>query len=165
MTTVPWILASVSTFGGGYVSDRLIKGRLGIDWGRRSVPMGCQISAGLLLIVGARVENGYLAAAILALCTALVLGAEGAYWASANQISGKNAGFTGGLMNTGGNFGGVISPTLTPLIAEHFGWIRALDFAALTAVGAALLWLWISPSKEVKGKWFPSLQFRGLYLV
>lgn len=156
LTTVPWILASVTTFGGGYVSDQLIKGRLAVDWGRRSVPMGCQISAGLLLVAGARVENTYLAAAILALCTALVLGAEGAYWASANQISGRNAGFTGGLMNTGGNFGGVISPTLTPLIAEHFGWIHALDFAALTAVAAALLWLWISPSKEVKGKLIPT---------
>jgi ACS family glucarate transporter-like MFS transporter len=156
LTTVPWILASVTTFGGGYMSDRLIKGRLGTNWGRRVVPMGCQIGAGLFLLVGARVDNGYLAAAILAVCTALILGAEGAYWASANQISGKNAGFTGGLMNTGGNFGGVISPTLTPLIAEYFGWVHALDFAALTAVVAAVLWLWISPSKEVKGELVPA---------
>ena len=156
LTTVPWILASVTTLGGGYLSDRLIKGRLGTDWGRRVVPMACQIGAGLFLVVGARVENAYLASAILAVCTALLLGAEGAYWASANQISGKNAGFTGGLMNTGGNFGGVISPTLTPLIAEHFGWVHALDFAALTAVGAAVLWLWISPSREVMGKLVPA---------
>ena len=160
LTTVPWILASVTTFGGGYVSDRLIKGRLGIDWGRRTVPMGCQIGAAVLLIVGARVDNGYIAAAILAVCTALVMGAEGAYWASANQISGKNAGFTGGLMNTGGNFGGVISPTLTPLIAEYFGWVHALDFAALTGVAAAVLWLWISPSKEVKEKLVPAPSFQ-----
>jgi MFS transporter, ACS family, glucarate transporter len=156
LTTMPWILASITTLGGGYLSDQLIKGRLGTDWGRRIVPMGCQIGAGLLIVAGARVANGYLAAVILAVCTALVLGAEGAYWASANQISGENAGFTGGLMNTGGNLGGVISPTLTPLIAEYFGWARALDFAAITAVGAAFLWLWISPSKQVKGKRIPA---------
>jgi len=160
LTTLPWIFASLTTFGGGYLSDQLIKTRLGIDWGRRSVPMACQGVAALLLCVGARVENGYLAVAILSLCTGLILGAEGAYWASANQISGKHAGFTGGLMNTGGNLGGVISPTLTPLLAEHFGWVHALDFAGLIAVGAALLWLWISPSRQIKGQLIsaPSIQ-------
>ena len=70
---------------------------------------------------------------------------------SANPISGRRAGFTGGLMNTGGNLGGVISPTLTPLIAQHFGWVHALDFASVVALGAAALWLWISPSKKIEG--------------
>ena len=78
------------------------------------------------------------------------MGVEGPYWATANQISEKNVGFTGGLLNMGGNLGGVLSPTLTPLIAEHFGWVRALDFTALVAFGAALLWLWISPSRKVE---------------
>jgi ACS family glucarate transporter-like MFS transporter len=114
--------------------------------------MGCQVSAAIFLVIGARAANGYVAAVILAVCTALVLGAEGAYWASANQIAGKNAGFTGGLMNAGGNLGGVISPTMTPLLAQHFGWVHALDFAGVVAVGAAVLWLWISPSQEIKQK-------------
>ena len=110
--------------------------------------MVCQIGAAVFLVIGARVENGYLAAAVLAVCTALILGVEGPYWATANQISGKNVGFTGGLLNTGGNLGGVISPTLTPLIAQHFGWIHALDFAGLVALGAAALWLSVVPSKK-----------------
>jgi MFS transporter, ACS family, glucarate transporter len=117
--------------------------------------MGCQTGAAIFLVVGARAENGYLAAAILAVCTGLILGAEGAYWASANQIAGKNAGFTGGLMNTGGNLGGVISPTMTPLLAQYFGWVHALDFAGFVAIGAAVLWLWISPSKEIKANLVP----------
>jgi ACS family glucarate transporter-like MFS transporter len=152
LTTLPWIIASMTTFGGGYLSDRLVKGKTGLDWGRRIVPMGCQVSAAIFLVIGARAANGYVAAVILAVCTALVLGAEGAYWASANQIAGKNAGFTGGLMNAGGNLGGVISPTMTPLLAQHFGWVHALDFAGVVAVGAAILWLWISPSQEIKQK-------------
>ncbi|PYV87653.1 MAG: hypothetical protein DMG05_17180 [Acidobacteria bacterium] len=148
LTTVPWVLAAFTTFGGGYLSDRLIITRLRMDWGRRIVPMACQIGAAVFLVIGARVENGYLAAAVLAVCTALILGVEGPYWATANQISGKNVGFTGGLLNTGGNLGGVISPTLTPLIAQHFGWIHALDFAGLVALGAAALWLSVVPSKK-----------------
>jgi ACS family glucarate transporter-like MFS transporter len=151
LTTVPWILASITCFTGGYLSDRLIRTRLGMDWGRRIIPMVCQASAAILLVIGARVENGYLAAAVLALCTGLILGVEGPYWACANQVSGRNAGFTGGLMNTGGNLGGVVSPTLTPLLAQHFGWVHALDFASLVALAAAILWLWISPSRSRQG--------------
>ena len=151
LTTVPWILATMTTFGGGYLSDRLIKTDLGIDWGRRLVPMGCLVSAAILMLIGGRVENGYMAAAILALCTALLLGVEGPYWASANQIGERKTGFTGGLLNTGGNLGGVISPTLTPFIAQHFGWVHALDFTGLVALGAAALWLWISVSRKIEG--------------
>ena len=54
-------------------------------------------------------------------------------------------------MNTGSNLGGVISPTLTPFIAQRFGWVHALDFASVVALGAAALWLWISPSKKIEG--------------
>ena len=151
LTTVPWILATLTTLGGGYLSDRLIKTRLGIDWGRRIIPLVCLVGAAIFLTIGARVENTYLAAAILAVCTGLILGVVGPYWATANQISGRKTGFTGGLMNTGSNIGGVISPTLTPLIAQHFGWVHALDFASVVALGAAALWLWISPSRKIEG--------------
>ena len=150
LTTVPWILAAFTTMAGGYLSDRLIVTRVGMDWGRRIVPMGCQIGAAVFLTIGARVENGYVAAAVLAICTGLIMGVEGPYWATANQIGSKNVGFTGGLLNTGGNLGGVLSPTLTPFIAHHFGWVRALDFTGLVALGAALLWLAVNPSKKVQ---------------
>jgi MFS transporter, ACS family, glucarate transporter len=150
LTTVPWILAAVTTFGGGWLSDRLIATRLGMDLGRRIVPMACQIGAALFLCLGARVENGYAAAGVLAVCTGLIMGVEGPYWATGNHISAKNVGFVGGLLNTGGNLGGVISPTLTPLIAQHFGWVRALDFAAVVALGAAVLWLTVIPSQKLE---------------
>ena len=119
--------------------------------GRRIVPLVCLVGAAIFLTIGARVENAYVAAAILAVCTGLILGVVGPYWASANQISGRKTGFTGGLMNTGSNIGGVISPTLTPLIAQHLGWVHALDFASVVALGAAALWLWISPSRKIEG--------------
>ena len=150
LTTLPWILAACTTFGFGHLSDRLILTRLGMDWGRRIVPIGCQVGAAAFLAVGSRVENGYVAAGALAICTGLILGVEGPYWATANQISEKNVGFTGGLLNAGGNLGGVISPTLTPLIARHLGWVRALDLAALVALTAAVLWLWVIPSKRTE---------------
>jgi ACS family glucarate transporter-like MFS transporter len=149
LTSAAWGLAAVTTLAGGWLSDRLTRSRLGEDWGRRLVPMVCQSSGAVLLIIAARVPGNYLAAGLFGLCTGLVLAVEGAYWASANRISAdRNAGFVGGMLNTGGNFGGSISPLLTPLIAQQFGWVRALDVAALVNICAALLWLTVAPSRR-----------------
>ncbi len=151
LTTTPWVLAACTTVAGGYLSDRLIASRLGADWGRRIVPMACQIGVAIFLVIGARVENGYLGSAILALSIGLILGVEGPYWATATEISREATGFTGGLLNTGGNLGGVISPILTPLMAKRVGWVHALDLTSLVALAAAGMWLWVVPSRGTTG--------------
>src|SRR5262249_7280487 len=94
-----------------------------------------------------RAESLYAAAGALAVCTGLIMGVEGPYWATASALAGRRAGVSGGILNTGANLGGVISPTLTPLLATQVGWVRALDFTAVVAVAAAALWLWVSPVK------------------
>ena len=81
------------------------------------MPMACQMGAALFLCLDARVEHGSVAA-VLAICTGLILGVEGPFWAAGNQISAKIEGFVGGLANTGENLGGMISLPLTPLIAN-----------------------------------------------
>jgi len=50
-------------------------------------------------------------------------------------------------MNMGANIGGAISPTVTPWIAEQWGWPLSLGTAALVAIIGGLLWLWIDPGK------------------
>jgi ACS family glucarate transporter-like MFS transporter len=44
-------------------------------------------------------------------------------------------------MNFGSNFGGVISPIMTPWLATRLGWGAALSVTSLLAVLSALLWL------------------------
>ena len=46
-------------------------------------------------------------------------------------------------MNFGSNLGGLISPALTPWLANRIGWGSALSLTAGLAVVAALLWLGI----------------------
>jgi ACS family glucarate transporter-like MFS transporter len=53
-----------------------------------------------------------------------------------------------GLMNTFGNLGGWVSPILTAYIATHFGWNRALDFAAIVTIACAASWLFIDASQS-----------------
>jgi ACS family glucarate transporter-like MFS transporter len=59
------------------------------------------------------------------------------------QFSGERSGVAGGVMNFGSNLGGMISPALTPWLAERIGWSSALSLTAGLAVMAALLWLGI----------------------
>ena len=47
-------------------------------------------------------------------------------------------------MNFGSNLGGLISPVLTPWLAERWGWESALGLAAVFAVVAAILWMGVS---------------------
>ena len=144
-SSLPWVLSTVSIPLGGWVSDRLIGTRLGPIWGRRLVPMIGMGGAGIFISVGAHTASAWLAAVSLAVATALVLSVEGAFWATVAGLAGEHSGTGGAIMNTGCNIGGLISPMLTPVLGEMFGWEPALHVAAGLSIVAALAWLRIRP--------------------
>jgi MFS transporter, ACS family, glucarate transporter len=148
LSSLPWILSIVSIPLGGLLSDRLLSTFLGLRWGRRAIPLAALTAAGILVAAGARSPSNYTAVACLTLAAGLALCVEGPFWATMMEIAGANAGTAGGILNMAGNLGGVVSPALTPLIAAHFGWQRALDVAALMACVSACLWLGVSPSLQ-----------------
>ena len=82
----------------------------------------------------------------LAVATALVLSVEGAFWTTVAGLAGERSGTGGAIMNTGCNIGGLVSPMLTPVIGEMFGWEPALHVAAGLSILAALAWLRIRPA-------------------
>jgi cyanate permease len=43
----------------------------------------------------------------------------------------------------------MISPVLTPVLAQRIGWENALHFAGLLGCLAAALWLGIDPARDV----------------
>jgi ACS family glucarate transporter-like MFS transporter len=57
------------------------------------------------------------------------------------RIAKTRSGTAGGIMNMGSNFGGLISPALTPLLATYIGWEGALHIAAGLALLAAGCWV------------------------
>jgi ACS family glucarate transporter-like MFS transporter len=145
MSSLPWVLSIISIPLGGLISDRLAAGKLGPVWGSRIVPVTGMAMSGILISIGAHTGNAIIAAISLAFATALVLCVEGPFWAMMMNISGKNSGKAGGIMNMGSNLGGLISPALTPLLAAYIGWENALHVAAILALAAAGLWLGIRP--------------------
>jgi ACS family glucarate transporter-like MFS transporter len=146
VSSLPWVLSLASIPLGGWISDRLVSGRMGLRWGRRTVPLVGLTVAGLLLALGAHTRSAYFAAGYLALSTALVLSVEGPFWATMMEIAGSRSGSAGGIMNMGSNLGGLISPALTPLLAAWIGWENALHIAAILSVVAGLLWFGVAPA-------------------
>jgi ACS family glucarate transporter-like MFS transporter len=145
LSSLPWLLSIVSIPLGGWLSDRLSAGRMGLAWGRRAVPLVGLVAGGVLLSGGAATVSPYLAAVALALSTAAVLSTEGPFWATMLAVAGRRSGTAGGIMNMGSNVGGAISPALTPVLAAAIGWANALQLAAAVSVVAGLLWLGIAP--------------------
>jgi MFS transporter, ACS family, glucarate transporter len=52
-------------------------------------------------------------------------------------------------MNMGGQIGGAVTASLTPLIASHFGWEASFLTAAIFATSGALAWLVVNPSARL----------------
>ncbi len=147
VSSLPWVLTIVSIPLGGWISDRLSAGRMGMTWGRRIVPMVMLCGGGILLAIGAATTNPWIAAIALAISTASVMAVEGPFWATMLSLAGEDAGTAGGIMNFGSNLGGFISPAITPWLAAAIGWERALQLAGVLGVVAGLLWFWVTPGE------------------
>ncbi len=146
-SSLPWLLSIISIPLGGIVSDRLVAS-FGERRGRMLVPVAGFAGAGLFLAFGAHTASATVAAASLAISTALVLSVEGPTWASMMRIAAGRTGAAGGVLNMGSNVGGLISPALTPVLAAHAGWENALFVAAAASVVAGVLWLGIDAGRK-----------------
>jgi len=85
----------------------------------------------------------------IALCLAISMGAigmvEGVFWTTATDLGGRSRGLSGAFMNTGGNIGGLISPVLTPDMAERIGWPGSIMVACVISGIGGLVWFLIKP--------------------
>ncbi|MGB8011102.1 MAG: MFS transporter [Terriglobales bacterium] len=148
-TALPWIGTVFAIPLGGVLSDAAVI-RWGATWGRRIVPLVALCAAAVFLVIGARTPRPLMAVAALTACTVLVQSTEGPFWATMTQLSGEHSGIAGGTMNFGSNLGGMVSPALTPWLAERIGWETALSFTAGLAVVAAVLWLGVRVESKEK---------------
>lgn len=140
----PFLAILVSCPLGGWVTDRLAI-RRGVTEGRQIVGMtGMGMAAGSIAL-GAAAESPYLALASLSLGAGWLYFTVGAYWSSTSDLSPTYAGSLSGLMNMGANLGGAISPTLTPWIAQQWGWGVSLGLAAAVSLLGGIMWLRIRP--------------------
>ncbi|MCP9449296.1 MAG: MFS transporter [Nitrospira sp.] len=131
---------------GGWITDRLAL-KHGITKGRRIVGQAGMVLAALFIAGGAIIDSPYWAIANLSFGAGWLYFSVGAYWSSTGDLSKTHAGSLSGLMNMGANIGGAVSPSLTPWIAEQWGWPFSLSVAALIALAGGLMWWRIDPEK------------------
>jgi len=65
------------------------------------------------------------------------------FWTTATDVGGASRGLSGAFMNTGGNVGGLVSPVLTPLMAQQIGWAGSIGVACTISMVGALVWFLI----------------------
>src|SRR5262245_19731471 len=146
--SLPFLTAAVVAPLAGWLSDHLSQ-RYGKRIGRCMLGIiGLLLGAGWIC-AGAAATHPLWAAVFLSFgAGSLFLGVP-AYFATTIDLAKTHAGIAGGFMNMGGNLGGALSPTLTPLLAHHFGWDGALYASAGLAVAGALFWLGVHPEREI----------------
>lgn len=143
--TLPFIAMAVASSLGGFISDKLIP-----RYGERIARCGL---AGVSMLVAAafvwwatQVTDARLAALVLAGGAGALYLAQSAFWAISADIGGASAGAVSGVMNMGSQIGGVITASLTPLVATHFGWSTSFGLAAVTCAVGGLVWMFIDPN-------------------
>jgi ACS family glucarate transporter-like MFS transporter len=122
---------------------------LGPRWGCRIPGIAGLLAVAVLLFFGAAAPNAYLAIALLSLCFAGNQFTEGAYWEGTTYVGGRYATAACGVLNTGGNFAGIVATPMVPLLKDEFGWFVALASGSVFAVIGAVLWLFIRADRVI----------------
>ena len=109
--------AAVGAGFGGIITTRMCL-RLGRRHGLRLLPLISLPAAGILLLCTVWSPNPYLAVAGMSACFAAIELNEAAYWAAAMNVGGDDSMAVTGILNTGGNLGGVVA---TPIVGYLSG--------------------------------------------
>ena len=141
---LPFLAMAVCSPLGGWVSDRITRIR-GVRAGRCSLSAVSMGVSALFLILGMRVQTAPLASIVLAGGAGALYFSQSCFWSMSADIGKNSAGTVSGVMNMGAQIGGAVTASLTPLIANHFGWTASFLVAAGLAAAGALAWLFVEP--------------------
>jgi MFS transporter, ACS family, D-galactonate transporter len=140
---------------GGWLTSR-VPARFS-PWARRGlVPIIGMFASGAVFELGLLTRHPQLTVAAFMLSAAFLGLCEAAFWTTAIELGGCFGGTAAGLMNTGGNAGGAISPYLTPLLSSliarysspDLGWRLALAVAGFIVFAGGALWWTIHPERQ-----------------
>jgi MFS transporter, ACS family, glucarate transporter len=148
LASTPPLAAAVGAGIGGWATSLLCR-RLGDRWGFRVVPLVAMPAAAALLLFAVGTTNPYFAVVALAVCFGVVELTEGAYWGAGMTLGRGDTMAVCGLMNTGGNLGGMISIPIVGHFSNLHLWYTAFLIGVGFALASAATWLAIDVGAPV----------------
>lgn len=143
-TMFPFVAMTLFCIGGGVLGDWLTA-RRGLRAGRCGPGIFSLLGTAALLIVGSRVPSAPAAALTLAAGVGILYISQSSYWSVTADIAGPHAGVVSAVMNMGAQIGGAVTASLTPWIAQNFGWTYSFLTAAILGIAGAIAWLGVDP--------------------
>jgi ACS family glucarate transporter-like MFS transporter len=146
--TLPFIAMATGSTVGGRISDILTR-RYGNRIGRCGVAVAGIALAAIFIAFGTQVESARLASVVLAGGAGALYLSQSSFWSVTADMAGASAGSVSGVMNMGGQIGGIVTASLTPLIAHEFSWTASFLVAAGLCAAGSLAWLFVDPEVEL----------------
>lgn len=147
-TTALFVTFTIFCPMGGRASDYLAR-TFGRKVGLRLVPIFALTASAVLLYIGTGAHSILHSVALMSLALGLAAASEAAYWTSAIDLARAHSGAAGGILNAGGNIGGVLAPVVTPYIASRAGWSWGLYAGALMLLAGVAAWFFIDPTRAI----------------
>ena len=145
---LPFLAMTLGSLLGGAASDWLTR-RVSSRVGRCFLPAGAMFLTAELLSLGSRAHEAATASLVLACGAGVLYISLSSFWSVTADYAGEFAGVVSGTMNMGNQIGGAVTATITPLIAQHFGWDASFLTATIMAALGALAWLVVNPKARL----------------
>ena len=150
-SSVPYLLAAIGCFTGGWISDKACL-RWGKKWGRRIVPMIGLFVAGICIISASLLSDNLLAIICLGVGMAFMDVTAPVAWAVAMDMGGTKSGAISGTMNTAGLTGAYISTVFFGYLASSYGYYLPVLYIGIMVLIGSFIWLKIDATKKIQFK-------------
>jgi ACS family glucarate transporter-like MFS transporter len=141
---IPFLCITVGCLIGGALSDRLTK-RFGLRVGRCGLAATALTLSAIFLVLGSQVESPQLSGLTLAASAGALYLAQSSFWSVSVDIAGRSSAVFSSMVNMGGQIGGAVTASLTPWIAQRYGWTTSFSISAVLALIGAVCWLAVHP--------------------
>ncbi len=145
---LPFLSMTVCCLAGGALSDRLTR-IYGLRVGRCGLASVSLLFTAIFLVLGSKVHSPQLAGVILAGGAGALYLSQSSFWSVSVDIAGRSSGVFSSMVNMGGQIGGAVTASLTPWIAQRFGWTTSFGLSAALAVVGAICWMTVHPERPL----------------
>jgi len=146
---LPFLSMTVFCLVGGALSDRLTRA-YGLRIGRCALASAALFCTAIFLVVGSQIHSPALAGIILAGGAGTLYLSQSSFFSVSVDIAGGSSGVFSSIVNMGGQIGGAVTASLTPWIAQRFGWTSSFGAAAILAVIGGFCWMVVHPERPLE---------------